>query len=482
MCADSNSAPCLGAAATTTPTPEPADATPEPTPEVTPDPDTPAAGFSCTGDAGIAQGDICCEASCGTCGGSGCSGRGNGQLSCCTANIRAVGATCSETGAAPCIIDGDVTVTPTPEPADATPEPTPEVTPDPDTPAAGFSCTGDAGIAQGDICCEASCGTCGGSGCSGRGNGQLSCCTANIRDVGATCSETGAAPCIIDGDVTVTPTPEPADATPEPTPEVTPDPDTPATGFSCTGDAGIAQGDICCEASCGTCGGSGCSGRGNGQLSCCTTNIRDVGATCSETGAAPCIIDGDVIVTPEPTPEVTPEPETPTTGFSCTGDAGVVQGDICCEASCGTCGGSGCSGRGNGQLSCCTTNIRDVGVTCSETGAAPCIIDGDTTNPVGPPTPSFQEVGCYNDMTEPDRIMVDTISSSSMTVEVCQVHCAGSAYFGVQYAIECWCSGTDSTDYPYDVHGESPACLAPCSGDSSQVCGGTWAMTVYQNV
>ena len=43
--------------------------------------------------------------------------------------------------------------------------------------------------------------------------------------------------------MTVTPTPEPVDATPEPTP----DPETPTTGFSCTEDAGVAQGDICCE-------------------------------------------------------------------------------------------------------------------------------------------------------------------------------------------------------------------------------------------
>ena len=47
------------------------------------------------------------------------------------------------------------------------------------------------------------------------------------------------------------------------------------------------------QASCGTCGGSGCSGRGNGQLSCCVLNIRQTGATCSETGAAPCILDGE---------------------------------------------------------------------------------------------------------------------------------------------------------------------------------------------
>ena len=47
--------------------------------------------------------------------------------------------------------------------------------------------------------------------------------------------------------MTVTPTPEPVDPTPEPAPEVTPEPETPSTGFSCTGDAGIPESDVCCE-------------------------------------------------------------------------------------------------------------------------------------------------------------------------------------------------------------------------------------------
>ncbi|CAN0234859.1 unnamed protein product, partial [Scytosiphon promiscuus] len=54
---------------------------------------------------------------------------------------------------------------------------------------------------------------------------------------------------------------------------------------------------------------------------------------------------------------------------------GILQGDVCCEASCGTCGGSGCSRRGNGQFSCCTSNIKDVGEICSEKKSSPCILD-----------------------------------------------------------------------------------------------------------
>eukprot|EP00903_Cladosiphon_okamuranus_P007850 g7592.t2 len=327
----------------------------------------------------------------------------------------------------------------------------------------GFVCSGQTcdnglpGVSQGDVCCEASCGTCGGSGCSGRGNGQDSCCTKNITANGETCSVKGAAPCIMDGDVVVPPTPAPVLE--------------PTTGFSCSGDAGILKGDICCEASCGTCGGSGCSGRGNGQDSCCTKNIAANGETCSMKGTAPCIMDGEVVDGPTPAPVTEP-----TTGFSCSGDAGILKGDICCEASCGTCGGSGCSGRGNGQDSCCTKNIAANGETCSVKGAAPCIVDDDTV------THSYQEVGCYTDMADPDRIMGDLkVDSKSMTIETCQAHCAESAYFGVQYAIECWCSGTGSADYPYNVHGASTDCNKPCSGNAAETCGGDWAVNVYRN-
>lgn len=67
----------------------------------------------------------------------------------------------------------------------------------------------------------------------------------------------------------------------------------------------------------------------------------------------------------------------PMANFACMGDAGILRGDICCEASCGTCGGTGCAKRGNGAESCCTNKIEAAGKTCSETGMAPCIVDGE---------------------------------------------------------------------------------------------------------
>eukprot|EP00752_Nemacystus_decipiens_P006649 g5977.t1 len=88
---------------------------------------------------------------------------------------------------------------------------------------------------------------------------------------------------------------------------------------------------------------------------CCTSDVKDSGELCSETMVAPCIIDdkdGD---------------------DACSnGLPGYEASDVCCPLSCGTCGGSGCSQLGEG---CCTSDVKDSGELCSETMAAPCIID-----------------------------------------------------------------------------------------------------------
>lgn len=88
-----------GAAATATTTPAPVDATPEP--------ETPASGFSCSGDAGILSGNgkTCCPSSCSRCGGEGCGELGD---HCCQGKIAASTDYCSVTNAAPCIVDGEI--------------------------------------------------------------------------------------------------------------------------------------------------------------------------------------------------------------------------------------------------------------------------------------------------------------------------------------------------------------------------------------
>ncbi|CAM9509059.1 unnamed protein product [Ectocarpus sp. 4 AP-2014] len=96
--------------------------------------------------------------------------------------------------------------------------------------------------------------------------------------------------------------------------------------------------------------------------------------------------------------------------------------------------------------------------------------------PVEEPTTGggYTNLGCWSDPKD-SRMMVQTASSGSMTSAVCEGLCAGSTYYGTQYATECWCGDAD-TDYEGD--GDA-TCDEPCGGDVDETCGGFDAMTVY---
>eukprot|EP00903_Cladosiphon_okamuranus_P006680 g6520.t1 len=296
--------------------------------------------------AGYEASDVCCPLSCGRCGGSGCSKLSGGADDCCTKNVKASGDKCSETKAAPCIIDTD-----TVDPGDGGDG-------DDDRTCPG----GIPGINAKDIvCCPLECGTCAGKGCSGRPGGASSCCGGGVKANHGLCSVEGKAPCVIDDD----PAPTPVTPTPAPVPPV-------GGGNTCSnGLPGYEASDVCCPLSCGRCGGSGCSKLGDG---CCTSKVKDSGDKCSETKSAPCIIDTDTV--------------DPGDGQTCPGGIpGINTKDIvCCPLSCGTCAGKGCSGRPGGKNACCGGGILSTQGYCSDTNQAPCII-GDSPTPT-PPTPT----------------------------------------------------------------------------------------------
>ena len=56
------------------------------------------------------------------------------------------------------------------------------------------------------------------------------------------------------------------------------------------------------------------------------------------------------------------------------GFTGFEANGVCCSASCGTCGGTGCLNLSGGPDDCCTAAILASGVTCDDSGAAPCIL------------------------------------------------------------------------------------------------------------
>lgn len=66
---------------------------------------------------------------------------------------------------------------------------------------------------------------------------------------------------------------------------------------------------------------------------------------------------------------------------------GIQASNVCCPASCGTCGGPGCTGRDggpnfSGKEACCGGGVRSLDRDCSVTGSAPCVFpEGASTEP-----------------------------------------------------------------------------------------------------
>ena len=113
---------------------------------------------------------------------------------------------------------------------------------------------------------------------------------------------------------------------------------------------------ICCDSSCGTCGGIGCDSRSGGAKSCCSSNILSSGISCCES-SPPCIVT------------------------SCSDQYcqygirthAVNHTIVCCSESCATCGGTGCDLRLGGGKKCCSSSILTSGISCTNS-LPPCIV------------------------------------------------------------------------------------------------------------
>lgn len=60
--------------------------------------------------------------------------------------------------------------------------------------------------------------------------------------------------------------------------------------------------------------------------------------------------------------------------------------------------------------------------------------------------------------------------------EMCAGEDAGFTFFGLQYGVECWCSATFS-EAAATAGGE---CDFECSGNPGELCGGNFAVLVYE--
>eukprot|EP00903_Cladosiphon_okamuranus_P016927 g15603.t1 len=315
--------------------------------------------------------------------------------------------------------------------------------------------------------------------------------------------------------------------------------DSPTTPFECDGILSPG-GQYCCPTGCGECGGVGCSDRPGGEDSCCTSKIKASGDMCAVTGRAPCRIPEDEVPIPAPAP-TTPEDENePSSPFECDGILSTL-GQYCCPATCGRCGGVGCSQLPGGEDNCCTSKIKERGDMCAVTGAAPCRIpedevpipapapiapapvapevptpedknepsspkipktpganivpdvppedfafcDMDVGEDVVPMTPPEDDVvnppeylGCFIDSKEDRLLNLAYYQSNAMTPTLCSSMCSaiGGDTFGVQNGDECWCG--DSRDDAVDSYGRTD-CDYACAGDATLSCGGYDRVDAY---
>ncbi|KAG8846898.1 hypothetical protein FRB96_001743 [Tulasnella sp. 330] len=97
-----------------------------------------------------------------------------------------------------------------------------------------------------------------------------------------------------------------------------------------------------------------------------------------------------------------------------------------------------------------------------------------TTTTSSSPTPtSATSLGCYADQAA-RTLSGASFTDPAMTPSLCQTKCAGFAYFGVEYSTECYCAASMSSTQT------STGCSYACGGDSTKICGGSWAINVYQ--
>lgn len=91
------------------------------------------------------------------------------------------------------------------------------------------------------------------------------------------------------------------------------------------------------------------------------------------------------------------------------------------------------------------------------------------------PSQSGSFLGCYKDAWDRD-LAGYTFNDPGMTTQKCIAACSqrGFAYAATQYASHCFCANG------FGKHGKASNCDMPCGGNKAEICGGSFANSVYQ--
>jgi hypothetical protein len=173
-----------------------------------------------------------------------------------------------------------------------------------------------------------------------------------------------------------------------------------------------------------------------------------------------------------PTPFSSPQP---TTFEPCVGDLSIsahASGHVVDDGS----GGSNTASLLVAWFDASATPSPSVAVTrTSEPTALPTL----SSPPTQAPSASYRFLGCYADDAERVFDVIAGDFHDDNTAAFCAEQCrdrddGGYPFFSTQYGSQCNCG------HQYDGLGASSACTMPCAGDESEVCGGSWANSVYE--
>ena len=103
------------------------------------------------------------------------------------------------------------------------------------------------------------------------------------------------------------------------------------------------------------------------------------------------------------------------------------------------------------------------------------------SGPTPPAPPGATSLGCFKDQEDPTGTSGRDLNGFAedvpgMTAEMCTEMCTskGFSYAGTQYGTWCFC-GTS-----YGKSGKADNCNMKCGGAGNEICGGSWANSVYQ--
>ncbi len=93
---------------------------------------------------------------------------------------------------------------------------------------------------------------------------------------------------------------------------------------------------------------------------------------------------------------------------------------------------------------------------------------------------TYMYYGCYTEATESRALSDATYVNDTLTLQTCATFCSGHAFFGAEYAQECYCGDVLNA-------GSVPApdqtdCSLQCAGDAEEKCGAGSRLSVYELV